>query len=101
MVSLPHRERQPTMTARERDDEEDRFTASLAGLAMVLLLSLVSLFVIEKLAALSKLEDCLLQGRKNCERIELSPVRNDGWPSPAGGRRTSRAWSGQVSDVMR
>jgi hypothetical protein len=76
------------MTARERDDEEDRFTASLAGLATVLLLSLVSLFVIERLAAVSKLEDCLLQGRKNCERIELSPVRSERWP-------------GQFPDVLR
>jgi hypothetical protein len=89
------------MTARDRDDEEDRFTASLAGLATVLLLSLVSLFVIDRLAAVSKLEDCLLQGRKNCERIELSPVRNEGGAAPAGTRRTSSAWSGQISDVIR
>jgi hypothetical protein len=89
------------MTARERDAEEDRFTASLAGLAAALLLLIVSLFVIEKLAVLSKLEDCLLQGRKNCERIELSPVRNEGWSPSAGGRRGSTPWPGQLSDVMR
>ena len=89
------------MTARERDDEEDRFTASLAGLATVLLLSLVSLFVIERLATVSKLEDCLLQGRKNCERIELSPVRDDGRSPPAGARRGSTARLGQLSDIMR
>jgi hypothetical protein len=77
------RERQPIMTARQRDEEEDRFTASLAGLAMTLLLSLVGLIVIDRLAALSKLEDCLLQGRKSCERIELSPIRNEARPLPA------------------
>lgn len=89
------------MTARERDEEEDRFTASLAGLAMTLLLCVVSLVLIDKLAMLSKLDDCLLQGRKNCERIELSPIRNEEWPIPAGVRRTATAWSGQLSDTMR
>ena len=89
------------MTARERDEEEDRFTASLAGLAMTLLLSIVGLVVIDRLAILSKLEDCLLQGRKNCERIELSPIRNEEWPVPAGVRRTATSWSGQFSDAVR
>jgi len=81
------------MNARERDIEDDRFTASLAGLAMALLLSLIALFVIDRLAAVSKLEDCLLQGRKNCQRIELSPGR--GAPPPPA------TWSGRISDVMR
>ena len=85
------------MNARERDDEEDRFTASLAGLAMALLLSLIALVLIDRLATLSKLEDCLLQGRKNCERIELSPVRGE----LRGARRISAAWSGQLSEMLR
>lgn len=93
-------ERQLVMTARERDEEEDRFTASLAGLAMTLLLSLVSLIVIDRLATISKLEDCLLQGRKNCERIELSPVRSEAGPLPAGTRRAATAWSGQFSELL-
>jgi hypothetical protein len=102
MAPLPYHDGQPAMmTARERDEEEDRFTASLAGLAMTLLLSLVGLVVIDRLAALSKLEDCLLQGRKNCERIELSPIRNEEWPLPAGVRRTATAWSGQFADAIR
>jgi hypothetical protein len=84
------------MRAHERDEEEDRFTASLAGLAMTLLLSLVALVVIERLAVISKLEDCLLQGRKNCERIELSPGRRD--PPPL---RIQAAWSGQIAETMR
>jgi hypothetical protein len=84
------------MRSLERDREDDRFTASLAGLAMALLLSLVGLAVIDRLAATSKLEDCLLQGRKNCERIELSPGRRD--PSP---RWTQAAWSGQLAETVR
>ena len=32
----------------------------------------IGLYVAEQLADISKLEDCLLQGRLNCERIQLS-----------------------------
>lgn len=63
------------MTRRERQEEEDRFTASLAGLAVALLLIVLGLWVADALATESKLEDCLMQGRMNCERIELWPVR--------------------------
>ena len=63
------------MTERERQEEDDRFTNSLAGLAVTLLLLMIGLWLAEAIAAESKLEDCLLQGRMNCERIELSPVR--------------------------
>jgi hypothetical protein len=63
------------MTERERQDEDDRFTSSLAGLAVTLLLGMIGLWLADALAAESKLEDCLLQGRMNCERIELSPAR--------------------------
>lgn len=63
-----------TLTPRERQEEADRFTASLAGLAVALVLGVAGLWVADGLAHVSKLEDCLLQGRMNCERIELSPV---------------------------
>ncbi len=59
----------------ERQKDADRFTASLAGFAAALLLGVIALWVVEKLAQQSKLEDCLLQGRMNCERVELSPMR--------------------------
>jgi hypothetical protein len=67
-------ERQPMLTARERQEEANRFTASLAGLAAALLLGLIGLWVADGLAQVSKLEDCLLQSRMNCERVELSPA---------------------------
>ena len=70
------------MNARDRKEEDDRFTASLAGLAMALLLAIVALFLIDRLAVVSKLEDCLLQGRKNCKRIELSAGQRDYRQSP-------------------
>lgn len=63
------------MDNRERDEDEDRFTRTLAGLAVALVLLILGLWVAEKLAAQSKLEDCLLQGRTNCERIDFSPIR--------------------------
>jgi hypothetical protein len=56
----------------ERQEEEHRYTASLAGLAMAILLGGIGLYVAEQLADISKLEDCLLQGRLNCERIQIS-----------------------------
>lgn len=61
------------MTERERQEEEDRFTTTLAGLAVAIFLGVVGLYVLQGLAAVSSLEDCLLQGRMNCERIEMSP----------------------------
>lgn len=63
------------MRDRERQEENDRFTASLAGLAIALFLIVIGLDVAERLTAESKLEDCLLQGRTNCERLEMLPTR--------------------------
>jgi hypothetical protein len=62
-----------TLSPRERQEEADRFTATLAGFVATLLLAALGLWVAEGLAQVSKLEDCLLQGRMNCERIELQP----------------------------
>jgi hypothetical protein len=55
----------------ERRQESDRFTATLGGFAIALLLALVGLYLLQELARISKLEDCLLQGRSNCARIEM------------------------------
>jgi hypothetical protein len=66
-------QRRTTLTPRERQEEADRFTSTLAGFAVAVFLAVVSLWVVDRLAHLSKLEDCLLQGRMNCERIEFSP----------------------------
>jgi hypothetical protein len=79
------------MNRRDRDEEDDRFTASLAGLAIALLLTIAALVVIDRLAVVSKLEDCLLQGRKNCKRIELS----------AGQRDYRQSSPRQAADMMR
>jgi hypothetical protein len=52
--------------------EADRQTASLAGLAVTLLLVVFGLFLVKELHAKSVLEDCLLSGQTRC-LVELSP----------------------------
>jgi hypothetical protein len=58
---------------RERQEDDARFTTSLAGLAAAVFLAVVGLYLMEALADESKLEDCLLQGRMNCQPIEPTP----------------------------
>ena len=55
-------------TQDEKDDDA-RFTTSLAGLAVALLLAVIGLYLLDALAAQTKLEDCLMQGRMNCEPV--------------------------------
>ena len=63
----------------ERDDEE-RFTTSLAAFAVTLLIGVIGFYVLDGLAQTAKLEDCLLQGRLNCERIDISSLRTPVFP---------------------
>ena len=49
--------------------EADRLTASLAGLAIALLLVVVGLFLVQQLRDKARLEDCLLSGRINCDQL--------------------------------
>jgi hypothetical protein len=59
----------------ERDDEV-RFTTSLAAFAVTLVIGVIGLYVMEGLAQTAKLEDCLLQGRLNCLRIDITSLRS-------------------------
>lgn len=63
------------MDDRDREEDDHRFTTSLAGLAVALFLIVLGLYVIEGLAEQSKLEDCVLQGRANCVRVDLTQLR--------------------------
>lgn len=47
--------------------ESDRQTNSLAGLAVVLAVLVLCLFVFKSLQLSSRVEDCLMQGRTNCD----------------------------------
>ena len=53
------------------DDQHaaDRQTASLAGLAVTLLLIVVSLFLLRQLQITSRVEDCMLANRINCDML--------------------------------
>lgn len=50
-------------------DSANRQTASLAGLAVALLLVVVGLFLIHELHQKTLVEDCLLVGRINCDAM--------------------------------
>jgi hypothetical protein len=59
----------------ENDDREtdDRRTAALMGLVIVLSLAIAGVVLVRDLGAESKLEDCLMSGRTNCAPIEVLP----------------------------
>ena len=50
------------------DDDKDgpQFGTLLAGLAVAALLVVLGLFIIDRLKAMSDLQDCAMSGRKNC-----------------------------------
>jgi hypothetical protein len=60
--------------SKRRDDEDNRLTRSLAGLAAILFLALIALFLVERLRTASNLEDCLMSGRTNCAPIDPSTL---------------------------
>ena len=55
--------------------EEDRLTASLAGLAVALLVVVAGLFLIQHLRDKARIEDCLMAGRSNCDAVLGSALR--------------------------
>ncbi len=61
--------RRVVLSAEAEQKEEDRLTASLAGLALALLLVVVGLFLINHLRDKARIEDCLLSGRSNCDQL--------------------------------
>lgn len=52
----------------ERDPQrdEDRQTASLAAVAVTLLLLVIGLHIVHELHRTAEIEDCLMSGRINC-----------------------------------
>ncbi len=53
--------------AEDAEMESNRVTSSLAGLAAALLLVVLGLFLVRHLVEKSKVEDCLMAGRINCD----------------------------------
>lgn len=54
---------------RIRQTNEDRRTAGLAALAVVLLLLIGGLFLVQHLLSAARLENCLMSGRRNCDIV--------------------------------
>jgi hypothetical protein len=50
----------------------NRQTTSLAGLAVTLLVVVVSLFLLRELHIKAAIEDCLMAGRSNCDAVVAS-----------------------------
>jgi uncharacterized membrane protein len=56
----------------EEKKAADRQTASLAGVAITLLLLVLGLFLVRELHAKGMIEDCLMAGRINCDQLVTS-----------------------------
>jgi hypothetical protein len=52
-----------------RDEDAERQTRSLAGLAVVLALAVAALFLVQHLKREGEIEDCLMAGRSNCDAL--------------------------------
>jgi hypothetical protein len=55
------------------DEAADRQTARLGGVAITLLLPVVSLFLVRELRGKVPIEDCLIAGRVNCNLLAATP----------------------------
>ena len=62
-------------TIEDEAAEENRLTASLAGLAVALMLVVAGLFLIQHLRDKARIEDCLMSGRFNCDAVVASLSR--------------------------
>mgnify|MGYP001545893853 CR=1 FL=1 len=61
------------LTEAEAEEEANRRTASLAGVAVTLLLLVLGLFLVRALHANAEIEDCLMAGRSDCD-VSCPPV---------------------------
>lgn len=59
----------PSRPAEDGDGQANRVTASLGGLAFLLVLVIAGLVLMRVLRDQGKLEDCLMSGRINCAPI--------------------------------
>ncbi len=58
----------------DNEDEDDRVTRNLAGLAFTLALVVLGLLLVHRLGETAKLEDCLMSGRTNCAPIDRASL---------------------------
>ncbi len=56
-------------SAEDDQTEANRVTASLAGLAFMLLLAVCGLLLLRQLHQNARVEDCIMSGRINCDAL--------------------------------
>lgn len=59
----------------EIEEGEARRTSASMGVIVILLLAIAGVWLVRELRAQSQLEDCVMQGRRNCIPIE-APSRH-------------------------
>ena len=59
----------------EIEEGETRRTNASMGLIVILLLAIVGVLLVRELRQESQIEDCLMQGRRNCMPIEVPSHR--------------------------
>ena len=73
MTSEPSWAREPVPDpARDREDA-DRRTSSLAAIAIILVLLIGGLILTKMMQRKGQLEDCLMAGRRDCDRLVGQP----------------------------
>ena len=53
------------------EDGEARRTSASMGLIVILVLAIAGVWLVRELREKSRIEDCLMQGRRNCVPIEI------------------------------
>jgi hypothetical protein len=53
------------------EEGEARRTSATMGLIVILLLAIAGVWLVRELREKSQIEDCLMQGRRNCVPIEV------------------------------
>lgn len=71
-------QRRPWVSDEEAEEEANRQTASLAGVAITLLLLVLGVYLVHQLQAKAAIEDCLLSGRTNCDVLLSTAVISAG-----------------------
>jgi hypothetical protein len=62
-------ERKESRAVKEPEPKESRMPA-IAGLAIAVVLLVVGIWLARELTAASKMQDCLMSGRTNCNQIQ-------------------------------
>jgi len=77
VLSLPRQRRDQRMNNQSGDGDDgadQRRSAALIGLIIILALAIAGVVLVKELREKSRIEDCLMSGRTNCAPIEV-PLR--------------------------